>query len=158
MPLDQQTAAVSLAVSILIVVVAALLVVWQWYERRHRATELSEADASHFARQEVRRWLVTVILILLAVGVTLGSRIELKVAGPTNLLFFQVWLGVILLIFVLLCLAMLDWVSTRLYARRHRRTIVRARWAMIRALLRPQSHRGKGPGGPSDSVKGPPPA
>src|SRR5271166_1989469 len=98
MPLDQQTAAVSLALSILIVVVAALLVVWQWYERRHRATELSEADASHFARQDVRRWMVTVILILLAVGVTLGSRIELKVAGPTNLLFFQIWLGVILLI------------------------------------------------------------
>ena len=76
MPLDQQTAAVSLALSILIVVVAALLVVWQWYECRHRATELSEADASHFARQDVRRWMVTVILILLAVGVTLGSRIE----------------------------------------------------------------------------------
>ena len=158
MPLDQQTAAVSLALSILIVVVAALLVVWQWYERRRRATELSKADTSHFARQDVRRWMVTVILILLAVGVTLGSRIEVKVAGRTNLLFFQVWLGVILLIFVLLCLAMFDWVSTRLHARRHRRTIVRARREMIRALLRPQAHRGKGPGGPSDSVAGPPPA
>ena len=50
---------------------------------------------------------------LLALGLALGSRIPPRVAGRTNPLFVQIWLGTFLLILALLLLAFLDWLSTR---------------------------------------------
>jgi len=74
MGLAQQEAVVSLALSTGLVVVAIALAVWLHYERSHRETGLSPDDAVHFARQDVRRARVAIILGFLAIGIYVGSR------------------------------------------------------------------------------------
>jgi Na+/H+ antiporter NhaD/arsenite permease-like protein len=125
-------------------VTAAVLTLWQRYERRHREPVLPEADARHFARQDFRRALVGVVLVLLALGITAGSRLEHKIAGQANPWFLAVWLAVFTLIFILLWLALLDWVATWLYARRHRRQIARERIQFLRDQRRRRAYRGNG--------------
>lgn len=132
MPLAQRTAAVSLALSIGIVAVAIVLLIWLWYERRERDTELSEHDARHFKRQDFRRALVALILLVLAFEVFVGSPMEPKVGGRKNYAFFVIWLSAFALIFGLLLLAMLDWLATRLYARRHLQQLARERLEIFR--------------------------
>ena len=132
MPTPQQTAAVSLAISIGVAVVAAVLAIRQWHERRNRDPDLSEADAVHFARQDRRRGLGVVVMMLLAIGLSVGSRIMPRVGVRANPLFMETWLGVFLLVLILLVLAMLDWLATRLYARRHRQAMIRERLEILR--------------------------
>ena len=48
------------------------------------------------------------------------------VARRANPLFLKLWLAVFVLVLVLLALALMDWVATRLYARRQRRALARA--------------------------------
>ena len=61
------------------------------------------------------------VLVLLAVGLVVGSRIPHKLGNRTNPQFLGIWLGVFLLIFFLLSLAMIDWLALRIFARRHRK-------------------------------------
>jgi hypothetical protein len=129
---------------------AAVLTVWQHYERRRREPVLTEADARHFARQDFRRAVVGVVLLLLALGITAGSRLEHMIAGQANPRFLAVWLAVFSLIFVLLWLALLDWIATWLYARRHRRQIARERIQFLRDQRRRRAYRGNGQGRPDD--------
>ena len=58
-----------------------------------------------------------------------------KVAGHANLTFVQVWLAIIGLIIVMLGLALLDWISTRLYARRQHRYLASERRRILRETL-----------------------
>ena len=132
MPPAQQTAAVSLAISIGVTFIAVALGLRQWHERRQRETDLSGLDASHFVRQDLRRGLGVVVMLLLAVGLSAGSRLDPRLGGKANPVFVDVWLGVFLLILILLGLAVLDWVATRLYARRHRRAMARERLEILR--------------------------
>ncbi|AGA26009.1 hypothetical protein [Singulisphaera acidiphila] len=132
MPLAQRTAAVSLALSIGIVAVAIVLLIWLWYERRERDTELSEHDARHFKRQDFRRALVALILLVLAFEIFVGSPMEPIVRGRKNYAFFVIWLSAFALILGLLLLAMLDWLATRLYARRHLQQLARERLEILR--------------------------
>jgi hypothetical protein len=136
MPMSQQAAVVSLALSLGVAAVAVLLGWRQWQERRRREPELTPADSRHFARQDLRRGLGVLVLALLAVGLAAGSRVEPRVAARTNPLFIPLWLGILGLSFVLLVLALLDWLATRLYARRHVRAIARERLAILRDELR----------------------
>jgi uncharacterized membrane protein YciS (DUF1049 family) len=69
-------------------------------------------------------------------GLYFGSRMPPKVAGRANLTFVVVWLAIIGLIVVMLLLAFLDWLSTRLYARRHSRSMARQRLQLLRETLR----------------------
>ena len=93
--------------------------------RRQRPSELSEEDRAHFVSQEIRRSVVATAMFLLAVGIYFGSRIETKRDGRPNAWFIAIWLAVFALVIVLLTLALVDWVSTRRYARRQRQTILR---------------------------------
>jgi hypothetical protein len=149
MPPAQQSAAVSLVISIGVAAAAILLGLRQWHERRLREPDLSAADASHFARQDLRRALGVVVMLLLAAGLSAGARVEWRLAGRANPLFIQLWLGVFLLILILLVLAVLDWLSTRLYARRHVRAMARERLEILRDeyKLREQLERGEGHSG-----------
>ncbi|SIO63165.1 hypothetical protein SAMN05444166_7261 [Singulisphaera sp. GP187] len=133
MPLAQRTAAVSLALSIGIVAVAILLLIWLWYERRDRDPDLPEVDAKHFKRQDFRRALVALILLVLAVEIYVGSPMEPKVGGRANYAFLLIWLTAFALILGLLVLASFDWIATRLYARRHLEELVRERLEILRA-------------------------
>ena len=100
---------------------AAVLALRQRYERRHREPGLSEADARHFARQDFRRALVGVVMVLLAWASRPARGSSTRSRGRANPWFLAVWLAVFTLIFILLWLALLDWIATWLYARRHRR-------------------------------------
>lgn len=144
MPVDHRTAVASLTMSLAVGAVAVALALWLWYERRNRSDELSPEDHHHFRRQDIRRGLVSLILLLIAVGLSAGSRIAPKVEGRTNLLFVEIWLGVFVLILALLVLAFFDWVATRIYARRQFRALAKERLEILRDELsrRPRPREG----------------
>jgi hypothetical protein len=129
MPPATDLSSANLALAAGVTLVAMFLGLRQWYERNTRETDLSEADCSHFTRQDWRRGLGVGVMFVLALILLVGSYLEPKVRGKANVLFLEVWIIVLVLLVVLLLLATLDWVATRLYASRHRD-----------ALLREQTH------------------
>lgn len=142
MPPIDRAVGISLFLSIGIAIVAACLALWLWYERRQRDPDLSDVDLRHFMRQDLRRISVSVALLLLAVGIPWGSRLEPRIAGRINARFFVVWLAIFVLILVLLGLALVDWLATRLYARRHFQALARERLEILRDEVKRRSlHR-----------------
>ncbi len=152
MPLAQQTAAASLAMSIGILVVVALLLAWLWYERRLRGFDLSEQDAAHFASQDLRRSVVALLLGAVGLGIFADSWIEPRIGGHTNPLFLLNWLAVFILLCALPVLAVLDWLATRRYARRHFNALARERMDILREELRARSYGRGGTNGSPDSL------
>ena len=154
MPPDRRDAEIGLLLSAFVVFIAAVLAYRQWRDRRRRDVDLAGAEAVYHTRQDVRRWLGVFVMVLLALGLAVGTRIPHIVRGRTNPLFVQVWLGVFLLIFALLLLALLDWFATRRYAYRHRRAMLQERDETLRDVLRPRSYPNNGRGGPADRGEG----
>jgi hypothetical protein len=126
----------SLLISSGIALIAIFLGLRQWYEWRARGGDLSDDERGYFFRQDVRRGLGVAVMLILAAGLYFGSRIPPKVAGHANLTFVRVWLAVITLIVVMLGLALLDWISTRLYANRQFRSLASERRRILRETLR----------------------
>jgi uncharacterized Tic20 family protein len=108
-----------------VAVVAVLLIVWQVIERRRRTVDPGSEDGLHFARQELRRAIVALVMLFASLGLFLGTRISPQVGGKPNLYFVEIWLVVFGLVIVLLILALVDWAATQRYARRHRQAIVK---------------------------------
>ncbi len=133
----------SLVLSSFVLLVAALLAWREWLDRRDRPFELSPEDARHFGHQDRRRTLGIVVLVALAVGLVVGSRLPHKVGNQTNSLFLGIWFGVFLLISLLLFLALIDWFALRVFARRHRGQILRERIE----VLKEEARRRKAPRG-----------
>jgi hypothetical protein len=130
--------------------IAAFLALREWYERRARETDLSEADQLHFARQDVRRSVGVGVIFAIVVILLVSSAIEPRIKGRANLFFIELWVVVLGLIIVLLVLAMFDWMGTRSYARRQRRQIIRESLAGIRKEVRSTgSSPSKGPDRPA---------
>lgn len=125
-------ATASVVLSSLVLLVAALLGWREWVDRRNRPDDLSSEDARHFGHQDRRRMLGIVVMVWLAVGLVVGSRLPHKLGNQTNPQFLGIWFGVFLLIFVLLSLAMLDWLALRVFARRHRSQILRERIEILK--------------------------
>lgn len=117
----------SLALATGIFAVAVSLLFWLRYEREQRDENLSEADFDHFSRQDRRRNIGLAILLILAQGIAVSPQIDRRVAGRPNLIFLLMWLAIFLLILLLLALAFVDLIATRVYAKRHREAILRAR-------------------------------
>src|SRR5271168_1121216 len=140
MPPDGPTS--SALISSGIVLIAVFLGLRQWYERRARESDLSEFDRRYFFRQDVRRAVGVAVMIILAAGLFIGSRMPPKVGGAANIAFVQTWLVIIGLIVVMLGLAMIDWIATRVYARRQRRELASERVRILREVLRkePSDH------------------
>jgi magnesium-transporting ATPase (P-type) len=136
MPVADDLASNSLLISSGVAMIAVFLGLRQWYEWRGRESELSELDHLHFVRQDVRRGLGVAVMLVIAAGLYVGSRIPPKVAGRANLTFIEVWLAIVGLIIVMLLLAFVDWVSTRIYARRQSRSMARERLQILRETLR----------------------
>ena len=120
-PAAPEIATASLVLSSLILLVAGLLGWREWSDRRARDPDLSPEDYAHFAGQDARRSLGIVVLVLLAAGVAVGSRTPHRVGNQANPQFAGIWLAVFVLIFVLLSLALLDWLALRVFAHRHPR-------------------------------------
>jgi len=126
----------SLILSIAVSIVSILLLVWLWLDRRNRETDLSKDDELHFSLQDTRRTVVAGIMFVLSAGLYAGARIDPRINGQPNLRFVQVWLGIAMLVVLLLVLALIDWLATQQYARRHRRAIVREGLEILRDELR----------------------
>jgi len=126
----------SLRISSGVALIAVFLGLWQWYEWRARERDLSDLDHGYFFRQDVRRGLGVAVMLILALGLFFGSRIPHKVARSVNLTWVVVWMAIIALVVLLLVLALFDWVSTRSYARRQRRSMARERQKIVRDVLR----------------------
>ena len=131
----------SLVLSVGVAAVALMLVFWQVAERSQRPDDLSDEDHAHFRSLDRRRMLVAGIMVMLAAGVFLGSRIEPGTRGHPNRWFLVVWLAVFWLVLCLATLALIDWAATRRYARRHRRLILREGLEILREELRIRAGR-----------------
>jgi hypothetical protein len=150
----------SLALAAVVAMCALLLGLGLWWERRTRDGSLPDADRRHFLLQDLRRAFGILLMGYLALGVYVGSRLPLFVlepkdpgdAGPVdvaagaviapaleahpNRRFLAIWLGVFTSIVLLLGLAMIDWMSTRRYAQRHRREMNQERLEILRETFR----------------------
>src|SRR5262245_53776837 len=133
MVFPEPTAIVSLTLALGVTLVAGVLTLRQRRERRQRDPELSEDDARYFTKQDVRRAVVGIVMVLLAIGIAVGSRIDPRRAQLDRAWFLAIWLIVFGLILVLLLLALLDWIATWLYGRRHFREIARERRDFFRS-------------------------
>lgn len=131
----------SLALAAGLGLIALFLGLRQWYERRARESGLSDLDASHFSRQDVRRRLGVGVLATIALLVLVGSVISPRSGGQVNLLFVVLWLVVMALVVLLLILALADWSATRAYERRHRRQLFRQSLDEIRRDARESAAR-----------------
>jgi hypothetical protein len=125
-------ATASLVLSSSVLLVTGLLGWKEWSDRRGRNPDPSPEDARHFGHQDSRRLLGIAVMVLLAVGLVVGSRISPKIENRANPQFLTIWLGVFLLILFLLSLAMIDWLALRLFARRHRNEMLRERIEILR--------------------------
>jgi hypothetical protein len=125
-----------LALSVGVALIALALIAWQFLDQRGRGESLSEEDRAHFTRQDVRRWVVSFVMLLLAAAIFAGSRMDAKVEGRPNLWFVGTWGGVFLLVILLLVFALVDWLATQSFARRHRGAIVREGLEILRDEMR----------------------
>ncbi|WP_435005806.1 hypothetical protein P12x_003578 [Tundrisphaera lichenicola] len=137
----------SMILASIVLIVAALLGWREWHDREERNPELSPEDEAHFASQDLRRTTGIVVLVLLALGVAIGSRVPIRLGQQANPLFVGIWLGVFSLIFVLLMLAMSDWIALRRFAVRHRGQILRERIEILREQARLKKEAGEGGNG-----------
>jgi hypothetical protein len=131
-----ELASTSLWTSFGLGLVALFLALRQWYESRAREPELSSEDRSHFKRQDVRRAAGIAVILILAVGLSIGTRIDPKIDGRANPGFVEIWIAELALIVVLVILAVLDSLATFAYARRQRRALARERGKILRDALR----------------------
>jgi hypothetical protein len=164
----------SLALAVAIAVCAFLLGIRLWRERRTREPGLPDSDRRHFLVQDLRRALGILLMAYVALGVYIGSRLPTFVlqpkdprdAGPLeitagaavvpapeahpSLQFLAIWLGVFASVVLLLGLAIIDMISTRRYARRHRREIHEERLEILRETIRhsQQAEDGRAENGP----------
>jgi hypothetical protein len=130
------TESASLILSIGVTTVAVILMVWHWIERPHREAAESEEDRRYFASQSIRRWIVSVSMVLIAIGLFAGSRMKPMIAGKPNMLFLQTWLWVCLLVLGLVVIAILDWFATRVYSFRKRKAMAREGIDLLRDEIR----------------------
>lgn len=150
----------SLTLSVAVATIAVLLGLRLWWERKTRDDELPAADRKHFLLQDLRRGLGIALMTSLAIGVYVGSRLPTFVVEPVdprlrgsavtvagalvqsalethpNRRFLAVWMGVFASVVLLLGLALIDWISTRRYAERHRRAMNRERLELLRETIR----------------------
>ena len=135
-PAPDPSGPLSLVLGSLVLAAAAFLGWRQWRDVRSRPPGLSPRDESHFARQDLRRLLGTIVLGLIAVALFLGGWVPDRVNGRANQKFIYLWAGIALMMVVLLILALLDWISTRLYVRRQRRRLTDEGLSILEAEIR----------------------
>jgi hypothetical protein len=162
MPMAANSEALSsLVLSIAISGIALALGLHQWSQWRDRDADLVEAECVYFVRQDLRRAVGVVFMLLIAIGIFVGSRVpplitkfpydvdvrqairviagtwvETWMDGRANPQFVTIWLAVIVLLVSLLGLALFDWMATRRYAHRQRQSMARERLEILRETFR----------------------
>ncbi len=150
MPMGDELIGASLMTSAGITLIAVFLGLRQWYERHAREQDLSSDDRDYFQRQDIRRGIGVAVMLAIAIALAVGARIPHKVGGQANWAFIEIWLVVSSLIVVLLLLALIDWIATRSYARRIRRSLARERIEMLRDTLSQAAKTPRDPAGGLD--------
>ncbi|WP_435018930.1 hypothetical protein TA3x_000920 [Tundrisphaera sp. TA3] len=130
-PVQPQAEAASLIVGGIVLAIAGLLAWREHRDRRHRAPDPSPEDARHFRAQDLRRGAGVIIMVVLAIGLVVGTRVDPRQSLQSRQMFIATWLVVSLLILGLLALALFDWIALRIYAGRVRRAISRERVAIL---------------------------
>ena len=157
MPTASPGAILGLILAVMTLAAAAILAYRQWADRRRRGSDLPAADARYFAWQDLRRGTGTALMAALAVGMVIAIRLGPPRDRPAARLLARTWIGVCALVVAVLALALLDWVATTAYGRRHRRALARQHLAGLEAELR--RHAGRRRGGPgTNGLPGKPPA
>ncbi len=136
MPPPGDLASDSLLISCGIGLIAVFLGLRQWYEWRGRDPNLPKDDQVYFRRQDLRRALGVALIVAIAAGLSIGSRIPFKNQGQPNPAFLELWTGIGTLLVVLLTLALVDLLATGRYARRQRRSMAREHVRLIRDAIR----------------------
>ncbi|WZO99783.1 hypothetical protein EP7_001396 [Isosphaeraceae bacterium EP7] len=156
MPLSNRPDVVSLIVGALVALAAGALMAWQIRDRERRQfDDLSDEDDGYFRRQDRRRLIGGLVMLLLAVGVVVGTRIHPGEPRRPNFDFVRIWIGVGALLLFLLGLAMRDWIETRFYALRHREIIRLARLQLLEDELNRRRSANAGSGGNGEVVAWP---
>ena len=107
-----------------IVSVAIFLGLWQWFDRRARGSEMDLEDRQFFRNQDIRRGVGIIAMGLLAVTIALVPLGGALASTRAQVLWQTgVVTALVVLILTLLVLALLDWMATHRYARRHRREL-----------------------------------
>lgn len=75
------------------------------------------------------------VLCIVALGIVVGARTPYRNAGQPNPTFLLIWLGIFALVFVLLTLALIDWVALNRYAKRKRAAMSREHLTRLREEL-----------------------
>ncbi|MGP0069541.1 MAG: hypothetical protein ACLQGP_38825 [Isosphaeraceae bacterium] len=161
MPMANNLALTSLALSVAIGGIAILLGLHQWSQWRGRDAGLVDAERRYFLRQDWRRGAGVLLMLMIAAGIYVGSRIpplvsrfpvdndvrqarriiagswvETAIGDHANPRFLSIWLGVIVLLVTLLGLALFDWIATRRYAHWQRQSMARERLDILRETFR----------------------
>ena len=113
----------SLAVGITLILLGAWLIRWHraaW--GRHRDPEAGDdRERRHYRLQFRRRIQVSALLILLGVMIPIGDWLMVQRRNPMWITIF--WIAVLALAVWIMLLAVVDWLSTRLYVRATRGTL-----------------------------------
>jgi hypothetical protein len=163
----------SLLLALAIGGIAVVLGVLQWWEHRTRASVMTDLERRYFVLQDIRRAIGIVLLCILAPSIYVGSRLPTRVTDPPhpgataadpidgdripsasavhpNRRFLVVWLAVFATVAAVLGLALIDWISTRRYARRQREALIQEK---VELLVETRRLAGSRPDRPED---GPP--
>lgn len=125
----------SLALASVVLLVAGLLGYREWLDRLARSSSLAAEDRDHYQRRDRRRSVGLSILCFLALGVVVGSRVPIRQGIHANPWFLGIWLVIFGLIFVLLGLALVDWLDLKRYARQKKSAIGREHLTIIQAQI-----------------------
>ena len=97
----------------LVLLAAALMAYRQRAERAKRPPASIVDDARYYARQDVRRFVGTALMLMLAAGLAIGSTLG-PIRDRVEARFFaRTWVAVATLVGSLLALALADWLATR---------------------------------------------
>lgn len=125
----------SAAISLVIVTLGVYYLAREFIEQRRNGDldRLPTADRRHFQWQFYRR--ATGSSLLIAAGIAIFVGQGLLDWTKTPLLYFCIWLGVLLGLFGIVCLAGVDIIAIQQYARRQRRKLETDRREMIARQL-----------------------
>jgi hypothetical protein len=133
----------SAVISVVIIGLGAYYLAREIAQRRRQGdnSNLPAADRRHFQWQFYRRVTGSSLLVAAGLAIFVGQGLLDWTASP--LLYFSIWLGILLGLFGIVCLAGADIVGIQRYARRQQRKLQADRREMIaRQLDAYQAERG----------------
>ena len=108
----------ALVMGALLLFASAVVCLKQWWAHRRLVLNprVDEVGFAHTERQIRHRLAVGGLLFLLGVGIPLGDQLDFFFRGHAGF-FFAYWMGVLLVVFAMVVLALSDALSTLAYAR-----------------------------------------